>query len=1757
MRKPIIAAFLLAVLAMATAIPLAELELGGDAIAGGKSAEMLTGTTGFKPTGDYSVEYKLKVGQEKDAKVRLYGTTAERNSWSIEVTDSAIYFTDETAIPFPDLMYERLNSSRSFNLRLGVTNDSIYVFRNGTYIGARSVRKAPKPLEAATGQTDSANLLRNADFESDADISYNTISEEDGATCLSSIDAWQLYPCDGASVWNNRAFLVSGDTGTALKIQRYSWSAGSQWADGTAQQAVNVVPGTPYKLSFLAYGGEYNGTFYGYAKIQELGTNKSKVVDIKNTDSFQEYTMDYTPSAECDQMLVIFGVKFPGGLMDWGEVPTVPVFIDNVVLQGKTYTYEEAALGYSTTGGSTVETVKVDETGAYAPTIAEISTDVDRILIDASKTGTATADFRVTAKGLGTGNNIVIVPSGYVKVTPEKLPPSAKNQRVRVTYTGTRTSATDTIVLKSGATIKKVAIEVRGKALDNGSLAQKQNTPGQKLSVPVGTAPYTIEVRAKVKAGSKEGLQLYAAGTDGKGFGINIADSAITIDNGKSAQTNPLEVHARKNSDIFHTYRISVSADNLLYVYRDGNLAATLEGTNFIMPAKHVAGSVPETENLIVNGDFNGVYGYGYVEDGGTHAYVNHIDGWDIYPIEPWNTRQYITNWEMSEADGYDLANRALKLQRYGWNAGYSDGLISQAVNVMGGKPYTLKYLAKGGIYQDKKYGYVRIEEVGNEKAKVEQSINSDSPRQYTLNYTPTASCKQVRITVGLKSPGAIGSWGATPEVPILVDKFVMTGERAIGNGTMGYEAVEGTEVEYFAYDMDHAYAPAKPEITTSDDIVRINKTNGAAVVRVTAKDLNVDEDIQVICPDGIKAAPERLKYNASNSVLRLQLTSTRERLIGKVILRSGTTKKVITVDGRGTPLEQKEYSTYTVNGNTASWNGDGSFQPSKDGYTVEYKTTATGSNQSVEITALDAKGTARTYTDGDSHGVYDGDNKLTRKKHNPERGAHTYRYAFTPDRLVFVYMDNAPLDTLQMADYATQQGLTGIEGEVSENLLNNPGFEGRSATYIMSDDPDGGVFTNYIEGWSIDNPNEGWNSRSYITEEVVGDEMGDDNHVAELERYRWEDGWADSRISQVVNVVPGATYDLSVLAMGGFRKSDDSSQGFIRIEEVETPTKAKEVKIKDQDRYKFGRYTMRFTPSAKCHQIRVVLGMKKCGKNESERARFDDVVLRGKSVSFAPALSMVNNNSTLEYFHVDPTGAYAPSMPVIGVSDDALTFTRTLDEQPIDITTSNVAAGEKVYLTTSGNFLVEPAEIAANASDCHATVTFLGTTDGTGTLVIKAGTLTRTVALTGTASELECKDISANPVYTDAAGQYSATTTTGFAPTKAGYTVEIAASLERYSGGGFEIAAVNDRGFASNLIVNDEFSAVSSELGNVDFLSGDLIANVGNFVYRLAVTPDNLGYVFKDGVPVDTLDLASLPADPSFWDKTTTVDADNLIRNGNFNGGYQYAQYEEAYMLSTLAGWHGSGLNEWNGRAYITADSENPGNNILNLQRYDWNPGWADLEFSQVVNVVPGETYVLSALTRGGSEAGFNVAHMRISEIGNSKNRDINVSNSSSEFTKRTETYKVSDNCSQIKITFSLSSTGKEGNGPKCSFYVKDVVLKGKKPVFTPGILLRSDEPFTLKYFTYDLTGAYLPTSMSGIDSVEADGEAIKALTAPGELTLTGVPEGASIAIYNVAGMQVAAADASTSTFRLAGGYYVVRVTEAAKVTTLKVFIP
>ncbi len=133
-----------------------------------------------------------------------------------------------------------------------------------------------------------------------------------------------------------------------------------------------------------------------------------------------------------------------------------------------------------------------------------------------------------------------------------------------------------------------------------------------------------------------------------------------------------------------------------------------------------------------------------------------------------------------------------------------------QVVDVAPNETYTLSALLKGGIAkkEGKLTGKMIIEEVEDPEKKVITEIASDNWETYSMDYTTSATCKQIRVsfTVGR------GDWGNDISA-VCVDNAKLTGISRTYSPKFGF--VDNTaDIEYFTIDESGAYAPMQPTIT-------------------------------------------------------------------------------------------------------------------------------------------------------------------------------------------------------------------------------------------------------------------------------------------------------------------------------------------------------------------------------------------------------------------------------------------------------------------------------------------------------------------------------------------------------------------------------------------------------------------------------------------------------------------------------------------------------------------------------------------------------------------------------------------------------------------------------------------------------------------------------------------------------------------------------------------------------------------------------
>ena len=322
-------------------------------------------------------------------------------------------------------------------------------------------------------------------------------------------------------------------------------------------------------------------------------------------------------------------------------------------------------------------------------------------------------------------------------------------------------------------------------------------------------------------------------------------------------------------------------------------------------------------------------------------------------------------------------------------------------------------------------------------------------------------------------------------------------------------------------------------------------------------------------------------------------------------------------------------------------------------GYTIEIKARTDESSKSVQPYAVTGSGLGfKSYVRNTSMGLMNGSGVFVSEKglSNPSNGGtfyntdgqyHTYRYAVTPDRRVFVYRDGLPIDTMRVADLALQPEWSETNGPMSKNLLKNGDFEGE---YNFSQSQN---ITKFIEGWDV-YPYDQYNSYQDIDREERSNEVDQNNHVLSIHRYMWNDGWADAEISQIVDVAPNETYAFSALAKGGIYSG--SPLGSIRIQDLQNDDNKVTMTV-NSDSYKT--YTADFETKANTKQIRITfqLGRAKWGASTST-FRIDDARLVGTSRIPTAQVGFENIGADIEYFNFDATGAYAPALPGLTVED-------------------------------------------------------------------------------------------------------------------------------------------------------------------------------------------------------------------------------------------------------------------------------------------------------------------------------------------------------------------------------------------------------------------------------------------------------------------------------------------------------------------------
>ncbi|MBO4612025.1 MAG: sugar-binding protein, partial [Bacteroidaceae bacterium] len=238
--------------------------------------------------------------------------------------------------------------------------------------------------------------------------------------------------------------------------------------------------------------------------------------------------------------------------------------------------------------------------------------------------------------------------------------------------------------------------------------------------------------------------------------------------------------------------------------------------------------------------------------------------------------------------------------------------------------------------------------------------------------------------------------------------------------GSLSVYAQEAMTIRF----VDETGAPIRKASATLSEKIRLGGTNESAIVTVVATGLT--EDIQVSATNGFSVTPESIKAGTEKMEITVTNLSSKNYNTGKLILRSGDIRTYVNIISYGTPLPQKDLSQNPIYKGAAD-DDNHSFDASKlseNGYTVEVRAKTENPAMQILPYAVTKGGLGfMGYVKDTSMGMLNSRDVFVSEKgiSNPANGGtfyntdgqyHTYRYAVTADRRVFVYRDGMPVDT-------------------------------------------------------------------------------------------------------------------------------------------------------------------------------------------------------------------------------------------------------------------------------------------------------------------------------------------------------------------------------------------------------------------------------------------------------------------------------------------------------------------------------------------------------------------------------------------------------------------------------------------------------------------------------------------------------------------------------------------------------------------------
>ena len=1714
---------------LGTGSPLPVKDISANAVYGGGTDDAKT-YTDFTPGKDgYTVEFKVKTD---DASKEFYPFAVSDNkvgfkgyvkSESIGLYNGCNTFISDEGISNPANGGTFYNTDGLYHTyRYAVTPDKrVFVYRDGLAVDTfRVADLAMQPEWAVENGDMKENLIKNPGFEGEWNFSKSR-------NIVTRIEGWDVYPYDQYnSTQDIEAEERNNDVDMnnhVLSLKRYMWNDG--WSAGQISQIVDVAPNETYSFSALAKGGiKKDGTQLGSIRIEDLQNSDNKVTIPVTSDSYQTYASDFTTLANTKQIRVYFNLERD----KWGASITA-LKVDDVKLTGVDRNVA-AKVGFENNGAD-VAYFTYDTTGAYAPAFASLASLVDSLTIEG--TG-AEKTFNISASNLQ--NDIHISATSGFEVTPSLIKASETSATITIKNVSTLNHNTGKVILRSGDVRTYVSLLGTGSPLPVKDISANAvyggGTDDAKTFtdfVP-GKDGYTVEFKVKTDDASKE-FYPFAVSDNKVGFKGYVKSESIGLYNGcntfisDEGISNPANGGTFYNTDgLYHTYRYAVTPDKRVFVYRDGLAVDTFRVADLAMQPEWAVENGDMKENLIKNPGFEGEWNFSK-----SRNIVTRIEGWDVYPYDQYNSTQDIEAEERN--NDVDMNNHVLSLKRYMWNDGWSAGQISQIVDVAPNETYSFSALAKGGIKKDgTQLGSIRIEDLQNSDNKVTIPVTSDSYQTYASDFTTLANTKQIRVYFNLERD----KWGASITA-LKVDDVKLTGVDRNVAAKVGFEN-NGADVAYFTYDTTGAYAPAFASLASLVDSLTIEGTGAEKTFNISAS--NLQNDIHISATSGFEVTPSLIKASETSATITIKNVSTLNHNTGKVILRSGDVRTYVSLLGTGSPLPVKDISANAVyGGGTDDAKTFTDFVPGKDGYTVEFKVkTDDASKEFYPFAVSDNKVGFKGYVKSESIGLYNGCNTFISDEgiSNPANGGtfyntdglyHTYRYAVTPDKRVFVYRDGLAVDTFRVADLAMQPEWAVENGDMKENLIKNPGFEGE-----WNFSKSRNIVTR-IEGWDV-YPYDQYNSTQDIEAEERNNDVDMNNHVLSLKRYMWNDGWSAGQISQIVDVAPNETYSFSALAKGGIKK-DGTQLGSIRIEDLQNSDNKVTIPV-TSDSYQT--YASDFTTLANTKQIRVYFNLERDKWGASITAlKVDDVKLTGVDRNVAAKIGFKNNGADVAYFTYDTTGAYAPAFASLTTSVDSISIDGTGSVQKIEVNAANLTSDIKVSATHG--FAVSPVVIKAGTSKQTITVTNVTTlAENTGKVILRSGDLRKYIALSSFGSPLPVKDISQNPVY--AGGEDANKTFEGFNPSSNGYTVEVRAKVDDASKELFPFAVSNDKiGFKGYV----KCESVGLYNGGNTFISDEGISNPANggtfyntdglyHTYRYAVTGDKRIFVYRDGLPVDTFRVADLAMQPE-WSVENGRAFRNLLKNPDFEGEWNFSKSRN--IVTRIEGWDVYPFDQYNSTQDIEAEERNNevdmNNHVLSMKRYMWNDGWSAGQISQIVDVAPNEIYSFSALAKGGiKKDGTQLGSLRIEDLQNADNK-VTIPVTSDDYQTYACDFETLANTKQIRVYFNLERD--KWGASISALKVDDVQLRGYSRNVAQQIGFENNGA-DIAYFAFDNDGAYAPMLpgltakeiTNAIENVENDNnDGLKAVAADNMLMVYGVADGSRVVVYSANGTQVA----------------------------------